>query len=482
MSRRRAAALVTLGLLALTACSEDVATTPDEPHELAPSRPPVDEPLVTVDTYPAVVNPSVVEASGSARTVTTQSTTPQLNVTWPELGHAALDARLATDAAARVDAFTASGGDELNVTWSIVGSSPEVIGVMAEEYEVAGGRTRDTWATVWYDATTGTVVPNAALVDDPAELAGAVTDALEGQASVDPVALEGTLATGAPVLAFTENGELFVGFDEFTLAPANTGRINVVLTQDATDDLLSDLGEAARDSLVSPSDLPPDPSGASDDPSDPGTTDDPDATATTPPAPAEPVDCAAVVCVALALDGGPSSETADVLAALADADARATFFVLGQQVATYPVATAAIAADGQELGVHSWTHRDLTRLPLPELDGEITRTVAAVEDAADVTPTLLLPPYGATGTAVASRAANAGLTVVTATSADVDASPASAAELTAQALAQAAPGAVVTLPGATGATAEALPAIVAGLRERGLTVVTVGELVGAMRG
>lgn len=479
MSRRRAAALVTLGLLALTACSEDVALTPDEPHELAPSRPPVDEPLVTVDTYPAVVNPSVVEASGSARTVTTQSTTPQLNVTWPELGHPALDARLATDAAARVDAFTASGGDELNVTWSIVGSSPEVIGVMAEEYEVAGGRTRDTWATVWYDAATGSVVPNASLVDDPADLAAAVTDALEGQASVDPVALEGTLATGAPVLAFTENGELFVGFDEFTLAPAHTGRINVVLTQDTTDDLLSELGEAARDSLVSPSDLPPGPSGA---PTDDGSTGaDGDATATTPPA-AEPVDCAAVVCVALALDGGPSGETADVLAALAETDARATFFVLGQQVATYPVATAAIAAAGQEIGVHSWTHRDLTRLPLPELDGEITRTVAAVEDAADVTPTLLLPPYGATGTAVASRAANAGLSVVTATSADLDASSASAAELTAQALAQAAPGAVVTLPGATGATAEALPGIVAGLRERGLTVVTVGELVGAMRG
>lgn len=472
MARRRAAALVALALLALTGCSDDVATTPDEPHELAPSRPPVDEPLVTVDTYPAVVNPSVVETSPTARTVTVESTSPEVSATWPVLGHPALDARLDADARGRVDAFRSGGGQELNVTWSIVGSGKGVIGVLAEQYAVAGGRTTDTWSTVWYDTDADTVVPNTALVDDPAALAEAIGDALEDQTSVDPAALESVLATGVPVLAFTENGELFVGFDEFTVAPANTGRINVVLTVDTTDELLSDLGQEARDALVTPSDLPLAEGAPTSAP-----TAGPAPTATATP---DPVDCTVVACVALALEGGPGEATPAVLQALAAEDVRATFFVLGQQVATYPAGTAAIAAGGHEIGVHTWSHRDLTRLPLPELDGEITRTVEAVQEAADVTPTLLLAPYGASDDDVERRAGVAGLLLVgTPPASDPATAPGEAADgIAAAALAQAGRGAVVTLPGGADAVAAALPEVVAGLRAQGLTVVTVGELLG----
>lgn len=486
MSRRAAAAFLTAGMLVLTGCTEDVADTPDEPHELAPSRPPVEEPLVTVNTYPAVVNPSVVETAPVARTVTVGDPTRQVHVTYPQLGHAPLDQRVAADAAAAIAAFTTQEApDELNSTWSVVGSGEDVVGVMSETYAVLGGSAQNSWSTVWYDAAAGAVVPNTALVDDPAELAQEVTEALGEQTSVDPAALEETLTQGAPVLAFTENGELFVGFDEFTIAPGNTGRINVVLTVDATDDLLSDFGDRAQEGLTGPGELPLPPGTTTppeesteepDETSDPGS-DDGDGSPGEAPS-EEPVDCAAVSCVALAFDGGPSDTTDGLLDALDAAGVSATFFVVGQQVATYPAATAQLAERGHEVGVHTWSHRNLTRLPLTQLDSEITRTIEAVEEATGTAPTLLRPPYGASDHDVARRAATAGLTITPSPSPDVDAAEGTAEELAAAGLAQAAPGAVVTLPTGSAASVQAVAAVVEGLQAQGLTVVTVSELAG----
>ncbi|HEU4362702.1 MAG TPA: polysaccharide deacetylase family protein, partial [Mycobacterium sp.] len=44
---------------------------------------------------------------------------------------------------------------------------------------------------------------------------------------------------------------------------------------------------------------------------------------------AEPVDCAAAKCVALTFDDGPSPYTPRLLRILADSDAKATFFLIG---------------------------------------------------------------------------------------------------------------------------------------------------------
>ncbi|MDT9593395.1 polysaccharide deacetylase family protein [Nocardioides zeae] len=485
MARRAAVALITAGVIALSGCTDDVATEPDEPHELAPSQPPVEEPLVTVDTYPAVVNPSVLETAPGAATVTVTDPATELHATWPRLGLASLDGALQQRVDARVQAYQGAQDDaadqELNVTWSLVGSSDDVVGVLTEYYAVEPTGSRETWATQWYDAASDAVVPNTALVDDVDALASAVTEALEDQASVDADTLAAALVQGAPVMAFTENGELFVGFDEMSIAPTNTGRINVVLPGETTEELLSDLGEQARDALVSPG-APPLPPGTVppvEDEED-GASEDADGAADEPTAAetGEPVDCTVEQCVALAFDGGPDDRTTAVLDALAEDDAPATFFVLGQQAATYPEATAAIGAAGHEIGAHSWSHRNLTRLPLPELDGELRRSVEVVEDAAGTTPTLLLAPYAAADAGVQRRAATAGLTIVEQAAPDADASAASAEDLTAQALAGAQRGSVVTLPGAAAATPAAVPTVVAALREQGFTLVTVSELSG----
>ncbi|GAB3078116.1 polysaccharide deacetylase family protein [Nocardioides zeae] len=480
MSRRALVALLAVGAL-VTGCSDDVATEPDRPHELAPSQPPVDATAVTVDGYPAVVDPSVLEDVPAASTVTVTEQQGEVHVTWPRLGIAALDAELDRLGADEVTAFrpvvaTDPDGSELNATWSFVGSSGDVVGVLTDTFRLAEGRSAETWQTTWYDAATGTVVPNDALVDDPAALADDVTEALEGQPAVDADLLAAALATGVPVLGFTENGELFVGFDEGQISPAHTGRVSVVLTLDQTDDLLSDLGEVAQASLVDPA-LPP--GAVEPEPEETGGTDgaSSEPATSTPPVDTGDVDCAVQQCVALTFDDGPGVGTPALLDALGTLDAPATFFVLGQQVATYPGVTSAIAAAGHELGVHTWDHRNLTRLPLPEVDRELARTVAVVEDAVDQTPTLFRPPYGATDDRVRTRADAAGLTEVLPTVDPDTLADLEPAALAAQVVADAEAGGIIVLPDTTTTSAATVTAIVTGLRQRGFTLVTASRLL-----
>ena len=62
--------------------------------------------------------------------------------------------------------------------------------------------------------------------------------------------------------------------------------------------------------------------------------------------------------VYLTFDDGPDPEwTPRVLDLLAEAQVRATFFVVGQSVRAAPVLVRRIAADGHEIGNHSYSHR-----------------------------------------------------------------------------------------------------------------------------
>lgn len=59
----------------------------------------------------------------------------------------------------------------------------------------------------------------------------------------------------------------------------------------------------------------------------------------------------------LTFDDGPSKYTPQLLQALKQAGVKATFFVVGINCQEYPDAVKKIHADGNVVGVHSWTHK-----------------------------------------------------------------------------------------------------------------------------
>ena len=114
--------------------------------------------------------------------------------------------------------------------------------------------------------------------------------------------------------------------------------------------------------------------------------------------------------VALTFDDGPHPEgTPAVLELLARADARATFFVVGEQVARRPELVARIAAAGHLVALHGHRHRLQLRLSPAQLRDDLARGAAAVQEAAGVTPACHRPPYGIYSQAGLRAARGAGM-------------------------------------------------------------------------
>ena len=99
--------------------------------------------------------------------------------------------------------------------------------------------------------------------------------------------------------------------------------------------------------------------------------------------------------VGLTFDDGPHAEgTPAVLETLAARGATATFFLVGEQVRARPSVARAIVDAGHEVALHGYRHTLLLRRSVRELEQDLVRARAAIEDATGRSPVLYRPPYG----------------------------------------------------------------------------------------
>jgi peptidoglycan-N-acetylglucosamine deacetylase len=104
---------------------------------------------------------------------------------------------------------------------------------------------------------------------------------------------------------------------------------------------------------------------------------------------------AAATGIAITFDDGPHPEgTPAVLDVLARAGARATFFVIGEQLEKRPGLVREIAARGHEVALHGYRHRLQLRLSPAAVRADVSRGAAAIEDATGEAPRYHRPPYG----------------------------------------------------------------------------------------
>lgn len=79
----------------------------------------------------------------------------------------------------------------------------------------------------------------------------------------------------------------------------------------------------------------------------------------------------------LSFDDGPNEGfTERLLDVLAENQAKATFFLLGEQIERHPDVVARMVAEGHSLGNHSYDHARFTRIPHAEQMDQIARTEA----------------------------------------------------------------------------------------------------------
>lgn len=194
--------------------------------------------------------------------------------------------------------------------------------------------------------------------------------------------------------------------------------------------------------------------------------------------------------LALTFDDGPDPDaTPAVLEALGAAGARATFFLVGEQVEAHPGLAAEVAARGHLVGLHGYRHVEHDQLAEPRADLE--QGAAALAAATGEPPALFRPPYGRFSAASYAACRDLGLSPVYWSGWGCDWEPIPAARIADLVIRDIAPGVVLLLHDSARyayresarATAEALPTVLEAVAAAGLELVTVGgrDSAGARR-
>src|SRR5580700_2121388 len=183
--------------------------------------------------------------------------------------------------------------------------------------------------------------------------------------------------------------------------------------------------------------------------------------------------------IAMTFDDGPSSaNTPRLLEILKQRNIKATFFLIGQNAAANPDIVRRILAEGHEVGNHSWTHPQLSKLSDDRVTAEITKTQDAIKDASGFSPTLLRPPYGAiTPRQRAWISSQFGLNVILWSVDPFDWKRPGASVITQRILSQVRPGAIILSHDIHKQTVDAMPATLDGLIAKGYKFATVSQLI-----
>jgi len=182
--------------------------------------------------------------------------------------------------------------------------------------------------------------------------------------------------------------------------------------------------------------------------------------------------------IALTFDDGPNPfKTPALLDALDQAKAPATFFVVGSRAELVPDILHRMAARGDEVENHSYTHPNMNLVIPSVAEEEILRTSVLVRALTGHSPHFFRPPGGNANPSVEKIAHSYGLSLAYWT---VDALHAedigSSRGLVDYVMGHIHPGSIVLMHNGPDVTAAAIPLLVQALRAKGYTLVTLSKI------
>lgn len=99
--------------------------------------------------------------------------------------------------------------------------------------------------------------------------------------------------------------------------------------------------------------------------------------------------------IALTFDDGPNEKyTYRILKILQGNNVHATFFLIGQHAQRYPELVKQIYQAGHEIGNHTYSHIELTKIPSGEIKKEVEKTKDIVQELTGHNTVLFRPPWG----------------------------------------------------------------------------------------
>jgi peptidoglycan-N-acetylglucosamine deacetylase len=180
----------------------------------------------------------------------------------------------------------------------------------------------------------------------------------------------------------------------------------------------------------------------------------------------------------LTFDDGPGKRTPELLDALAEHDAKATFFLTGEEpVQEYPEVVQREYAEGHEVANHTMLHPDLTTVSRAETEKELTTLNALVRRETGYTMNLMRPPFGASDDTVSEVSEELGLAQILWSVDTYDWRDRDPDKVTKRVMKDAEPGSIVLMHTGGWETPEAVPMMVEGLRDRGFVVTSLSDML-----
>lgn len=179
--------------------------------------------------------------------------------------------------------------------------------------------------------------------------------------------------------------------------------------------------------------------------------------------------------IALTFDDGPYPKvTGHILDVLEKNGVCATFFVLGSRIEGHEDMLTRMDELGCEIGNHSFSHADLTRLSKADCQRELSDTDAEIRRVTGHEASVVRPPYGYYNKTVMSAAERPLILWTVDTNDWRGKAPGEIADYVIQ---QAKEGSVILMHDQQTQTADAMEMIIPTLIEEGFRFVTVSELI-----
>lgn len=156
---------------------------------------------------------------------------------------------------------------------------------------------------------------------------------------------------------------------------------------------------------------------------------------------------------------------------------KATFFLVGFWVEDYPEMTKKIHDNGFEIGTHSNTHPDMTKLSTTDQKLELETSANLIQNITNKKVELFRPPFGAYNDSLINTAESLGLTTIQWSVDSLDWKGLSAMEITNRILNGVRSGSIILCHNNSDHILDALPIVLDRLQKKGYTVGPVSDLI-----
>lgn len=172
-----------------------------------------------------------------------------------------------------------------------------------------------------------------------------------------------------------------------------------------------------------------------------------------------------------------ADKTREIMATCDEYGVKATFFLVGFWIEEYPEMVKEIYNNGFEIGIHSNTHPDMTKLSKQQIKEELETNIKLVEDLTGFSPKLFRPPYGYYNNNLIEVCEELGLSCIEWSVDSLDWKGLSASEIAGRVTSKSKKGSIVLFHNNSDNIIDGLKMCLQYFKDKNLAIVPIGDII-----